>query len=150
MKFFTFILINFIVSVFSDIILNDMANGYKPGFLNSRIINSLKPYFANKSIIISAIYAGLTICVTLILLSFITKILFEFYIPKNIRELSKYVVLGFILGYVVDILIDKLDIFGQSLQPYYKVAGAGLWGALAFIFSIIISYFIQKNILPLL
>jgi cobalamin biosynthesis protein CobD/CbiB len=115
MKFFTFILINFIVSVFSDIILNDMANGYKPGFLNSRIINSLKPYFANKSIIISAIYAGLTICVTLILLSFITKILFEFYIPKNIRELSKYVVLGFILGYVVDILIDKLDITTNNI-----------------------------------
>ena len=36
-----------------------MANGYKPVFLNSRIINSLKPYFANKSIIMAAIYAGL-------------------------------------------------------------------------------------------
>jgi hypothetical protein len=34
----------------------------------------------------------------------------------------------------------------NDLDLYYKVAGAGLWGALAFVFSIIISYIIQKII----
>jgi hypothetical protein len=48
------------------------------------------------------------------------------------------------LGYSIDIIIDKLKIFGNDLDLYYKTAGAGLWGALAFVFSIIISYIIQK------
>ena len=50
----------------------------------------------------------------------------------------------------VDIAVDteliavnaQID-FGNELDLYYKVAGAGLWGALAFVFSIIISYIIQ-------
>ena len=44
---------------------------------------------------------------------------------------------------------NKFKIFGNSLDLYYKVAGAGLCGALAFVFSIIISYYIQ-NIFALL
>ena len=61
-----------------------------------------------------------------------------FYIPHNITELIKFIGIAFPLGYVIDIIIDKLKIFGNDLNLYYKTAGAGLWGALAFVFSIII------------
>jgi hypothetical protein len=70
--------------------------------------------------------------------------LLGFYIPHNNIELIKFIGIAFPLGYVTDIIIDKLKIFGSSLNLYYKVAGVGLWGALAFVFSIIISYLIQN------
>jgi hypothetical protein len=146
----TFLFINFFVSMFSDIALNDLANEKGPKFFKSNIILSLKPYFANKSIIVSGIYAALTICITLVVLALISKLLFGFMVPSTFTELYKYLILAFMLGYLVDIAIDKFDLFGKSLRPYYKVAGAGFWGALAFVVSIIISFFIQKNILPLL
>ena len=63
MKLFTFFFINFVVSMISDIILNDIARGNIK--FKSKIIDSLKPYFVNKSIIIASIYAGITICLTL-------------------------------------------------------------------------------------
>lgn len=148
MKLFTFFFINFVVSMISDIILNDIARGNIK--FKSKIIDSLKPYFVNKSIIIASIYAGITICLTLGMLSLITKQIFGFYMPKKTMELVKYCFIAFIIGYIVDILIYKLNIFGESLQPYYKTSGAGLWGPLAFIFSIIISFGIQKYILPVL
>ena len=150
MNLHTFVFINFIVSFLSDIVLNDIANPPKPIPFKSKIIDSLKPYFKNKSIIISGIYAGITICITLVGVSLLSKIIYNFYVPNTFRELFKYLILAFPIGYVVDIGIEKLNIFGNSLVFYYKKAVAGFWGAIAFIFSIIIIFLLQKYLIPLL
>ena len=150
MKLHTFIFVNFIVSIVSDIALNDIANPPQPFPFKSKIIDSLVPYFKNKSIIVSGIYAGITICLTLVGVCVLSKLLFNFYVPNSLHDLLKFCILAFPIGYVVDIAIDKLKIFGKSLDPYYKIAGAGFWGATAFIFSIIISYGLQKYLIPLL
>jgi hypothetical protein len=146
MKVIIFIIIIFIISALSDIILNFLSRNSLIKKYNLKIILSLKPYFKNKSIIKSAIYAGLTIVVALLINILISKNIFGFYIPSNNNELIKFICLAFPLGYAIDIIIDKFKIFGNDLDLYYKVAGAGLWGALAFVFSIIISYIIQKII----
>ena len=150
MKVIIFIIIIFIISALSDIILNFLSRNSLTKKYNLKIILSLRPYFKNKSIIKSAIYAGLTIVVALLINILISKNIFGFYIPRNNNELIKFVCLAFPLGYIIDIIIDKFKIFGNDLDLYYKVAGAGLWGALAFIFSIIISYIIQNILLNFL
>ena len=144
MKAILFIIIVFIVSLLSDILLNILSKNKLTKKYNLKIILSLKPYFKNKSMIQSAVYAGITIIVALLINMLISNKLLGFYIPHNITELIKFIGIAFPLGYVTDIIIDKLKIFGSSLNLYYKTAGAGLWGALAFVFSIIISYCIQK------
>jgi hypothetical protein len=144
MKVIIFIIIIFIISALSDIILNFLSRNSLIKKYDLKIILSLRPYFKNKSIIRSAIYAGLTIVVALLINILISKNIFGFYIPSNNNELIKFICIAFPLGYIIDIIIDKLKIFGNDLDLYYKVAGAGLWGALAFIFSIIISYIIQN------
>jgi hypothetical protein len=143
MKTTIFIIIVFIVSALSDILLNFLSRNLLTQKYNLKIILSLKPYFKNKSIIQSAVYAGITIIVALLINMLISKTIFGFYVPDNNSELIKFICIAFPLGYVIDILIDKLKIFGSSLNLYYKAAGAGLWGALAFVFSIIISYLIK-------
>jgi hypothetical protein len=144
MKVIIFIIIVFIVSALSDILLNLLSRNQLTKDYNLKIILSLKPYFKNKSIIQSAVYAGITIVVALLINILISKKLLGFYIPHNNTELIKFILIAFPLGYVADIIIDKFKIFGSSLDLYYKAAGAGLWGALAFVFSIIISYLIQN------
>ena len=66
----------------------------------------------------------------------------------KIPEILLIILLGFIIGYLVDILIEKLDIFGTTLHHYYKLAGSGFYGGLAIVFSIIISYILQIYLLP--
>ena len=144
MKVIIFIIIVFVVSALSDILLNLLSKNQLTKEYNLKIIMSLKPYFKNKTMIQSAIYAGITIIVALLINMLISKNIFGFYIPRNNIELIKFISIAFPLGYAIDIMIDKLKIFGNSLDLYYKAAGAGLWGALAFVFSIIISYLVQN------
>jgi hypothetical protein len=144
MKVIIFIIINFIVSALSDVSLNLLTRNSLTKDYNLKIILSLKPYFKNKSMIKCAVYAGITIVIALLINMLISKKMLGFYIPHNNTELIKFIGIAFPLGYAIDIIIDKLKIFGNDLDLYYKVAGAGLWGALAFVFSIIISYLIQN------
>ena len=137
-----FIIINFIVSALSDVSLNLLSKNSLTKYYNLKIILSLKPYFKNKSIIKCAVYAGITIVIALLINILISKNLLGFYIPHNNTELIKFTGIAFPLGYAIDIIIDRFKIFGNDLDLYYKTAGAGLWGALAFVFSIIISYLI--------
>ena len=145
MKVLIFIIINFIISALSDIILNLLSSSLIAKKYNFKIILSLKPYFKNKSIIESAVYAGLTIICALLITILASKTFLGFYIPNNNNELIKFIFIAFLIGYVADIIIDRFKIFGNELELYYKTAGAGLWGALAFIFSIIISYLISNQ-----
>jgi hypothetical protein len=142
MKPFTFILIIFFVSFFSDIVLNDLS---KYDFN----IKPLQGYFNKKSIIKCAFIAGLTVVIALLINMLCSYYLFGFIIPMHVIQLTYFCILAFFIGYLIDILIYKFNII-DGLTNYYKVFGAGLWGAIAFIFSIVISYFIQKYILPLL
>ena len=134
-----FMFFNFAVSFMSDIILNDLST-------NFNIVNSLQPYFYKQSIIKCAFDAGFTVLFALVINMIFSYFLFGFIIPNNFTNLIYFCVLAFFIGYIMDILIYKLKVFGDRLNVYYKKLGAGFWGALAFVFSIVISFFIQKYI----
>jgi hypothetical protein len=132
-KTYTFIILNFIISACSDIFLRI-----------TNLVPQLKPYFQENNIFISSIYAGFTIIIPLIFLLFISHIFLPFTIPNTINELLIFCILAFILGYFVDFAIFKYKIFGNTLNKYYKKFGYGILGAMAFLFSIIISFIIMK------
>jgi hypothetical protein len=72
-------------------------------------------------------------------------ILFSFFFlgftePHTIKQLLKFLLLAFPLGYIADIIIYKYHIFGTTLNSFYKIAGAGFGGAISFLFSILVSY----------
>ena len=144
-KIYTFLLINFIVSFIADIVLNDLSKIEKYHYFTS-----LAPYFKDKYITVAGIYAGITIVVALIFQIVISKTLLGYYIPITNNELLHYCILAYILGYIIDKAIEKLSIFGKSLDKFYEIVGSGHSGAVAFIVSIIMSYFLQNNLLPLL
>ena len=132
-----FVFLNFSLAFASDIFLNDLSTHYG-------ILKSLKPYFLNESIIKNAFLAGLTIIITLILTMIISYFVFGFAIPNNTKSLLYFCILAFIIGYAADFFIYKMKIFGNRLDMFYKEVGVGFWGAISFIFTIIISYVIQK------
>lgn len=142
MKVFTFLFINFIVAFFSDIVLNDLT------FFN--FFPSLKPYFYKQSIIGSALAAAVTVEIAVIITMILFYLLTRSLIPTNYTSLLYFCILAFVIGYLIDIFIEKMKIFGNRLDAYYKKFGAGFWGATAFLFSILISYFIENKVLPVL
>ena len=136
-----FFIRQYIMYFISDIILNDLSTNYN-------IVSSLKPYFRNESILISAFNAGITIEFGLLVTIFIYFILFHKVLPKTSVTFIYFCVIAFVVGYITDYFIYKWHIFGNRLDAYYKELGYGFWGATAFLFSIISSYFIQIKILP--
>jgi hypothetical protein len=138
---YIFILINFIISAISDIILNYLSRQS----YSTKLIQSLKIYFEQRSTITSSIYAGLTVVITLIITILMSKLLFNFWYPKiNLEELIKFLGLCFFIGYISDIVIYHLQIFGNSLNNYYSLTTPGFWGAIAFIFSVILSLILNE------
>lgn len=122
-----------LISFVSDIILNDLSRFKQSG----QIITSLRPYFDNKPILVSAFLASLTIFIALLCVSIPFSLIFNSLYPRDFKELGIFILIAYPIGYVLDKLIYNLNIFGDSLKPYYKVAGAGHWGALAFLVAII-------------
>ncbi len=138
-KIIFFVLLNFLIAFASDLVLNYLSTNYG-------IVGSLKPYFQKKSVVGAGVYAGLTILFALLINMLLSYLIFGFTIPSDNRELLYFSILAFILGYIIDVLIYKLKIFGDSLDLFYKEVGAGLWGSLAFLFTIVISFVILKFI----
>ena len=134
-----FILINGFVGFFSDMVLNGLSN-YK--LMN---LNTLRPYFNHHSIVGAATLASITTMVVVYIICFVYKLIYDKYLPKTNRERIVFVILTFIIGYIADVLIHRLNIF-PKLKLYYKVVGGGLWGGLAITFSVILSYLILYNI----
>jgi len=128
-----FLVFNALIGFFSDIVLNIISKHdiYKP-------INTLRPYFENKTTFQAAFYALLTVIIIVGIIMKLFHIYYNKYLPETNREYIIYFILAFIVGYVGDILIYKLNIFPR-LQKYYKVVGKGLWGALAILFSVALS-----------
>ena len=143
-----FVIINFFIAFFSDLILNFLSSNTGSKIYTSAIIKSLQPYFKNRSILKAAIDAGITVVVVLLICMVTSFYLLGFSVPNNIYELMLFCILSFVFGYIADIEIERWKIFGNDLDEYYKVAGAGFWGAMALVFSIMISYITQKIILP--
>ena len=140
----TFIILNFFVGFFSDIILNYLASKRGSWILKSKIINSLQGYFKKRSIIRAAIDAGLTIVLVLLIVMVFSQILLGVKSPSTLTELFIFSLFSFIIGFVADVLIEKWKLFGKDLDAYYKEAGAGFWGALALVFSVNISFILGK------
>jgi hypothetical protein len=94
---------------------------------------------------VSAANAGLTIVVAILVTMFLSFFLFKFAHPVTFNQLGRFLLLAFPIGYVMDVVIYKTDLFGPTLRPFYHIAGAGFWGAAAFIFSILMTFAIIKK-----
>ena len=150
MKPTTFVFIVFVVSVIADITLNDLSRKPLSNYIKSPIILSLRSYFEKKSILFAGVYAGITIVLALFASMFVSKYLQKTTIPRNWNELCLFMVISFPIGYIFDVFIAEFNIFGASLQPYYKATSPGLWGAIAFEVAILVGFLIHKYLLPIL
>lgn len=133
-----FILINFCVAYVSDNVLNDLSK-----YSKIKAFSSLSSYFKNKSIVVAGVYAGLTVAIATIALIFLYRMIFNEYLPTDSSTLTAYFVMAYAIGYALDVFIYKMNIF-NNLQPFYNEVGAGVGGALSFLFSLTVSFGLLK------
>lgn len=140
---YKFILTYFFIGFISDLLLNYLSRQtYAPPS-----IKALRVYFQRTAIknvvvrdFISATNAGLTVVGAILVTVFISLKVFKFYQPHSLSQLFQFLLLAFPVGYVMDILIYKFAVFGPTLNPFYKIAGAGFWGGMSIVFSILVCY----------
>ena len=136
-----FLLLNAKIAFVSDILLNLLVNSNVKILHEYKIYDSLKtlkPYFQNKSMFLAAFYALLTVIIIVGLIMKTFEIIYDKYLPESINEYVIFLILTFIVGYIGDIIIYKINSF-PKLKQYYRVVGKGLWGALAILFSVIVA-----------
>ncbi len=138
-----FLVFNALIGFFSDIVLNIISKHdiYKP-------VTTLRPYFENKTTFQAAFYALLTVIIIVGIIMKLFQIFYNKYLPETKKEIFIYFILTFIVGYIGDIVIYKLNIFPR-LKTYYRVVGKGLWGSLAILFSVglsLIGIHVYRNI----
>ena len=137
-NFYRFLTILFIVTFICDLILNFLS---RQSFV-PRSIKALKSYFDYyNNITLTGVYASITVIVCYLITALITGFLFNLYVPTNMNQLYMILLIAAPVGYIGDIIIYKAKIFGTQLDAFYKEAGAGLSGAVAFIFAIVITFF---------
>ena len=133
----------FFIGFVSDIVLNYLSRQtYAPAPIKALKVYFFRPGIKNALVrdMVSATFAGLTIVAALLLTMVFSKLIFKFSHPRSLPQLYRFLLLAFPIGYLMDILIYKTELFGPTLNPFYKIAGAGFWGAMAYIFAIIIAY----------
>ena len=131
--------IYFFIGFLSDMILNYFSRQhYAPASIKALHIYFQRPSIKNAHLrdLYSAINAGVTIITAIVITMLLSKFIFNFYHPHSLNQFGRFLLIAFLVGYVMDIIIYKLQVFGSTLNPFYKIAGAGFWGAAAFIFSI--------------
>lgn len=140
-ELYSFLTIIFIVTFICDLILNFLSRQT----LAPKSIKALKSYFDYyNNITLTGVYASITVIVCYLITALITFLLFNFCVPTNMNQLYMILLIAAPVGYISDIIIYKAKIFGSTLDSFYKEAGAGLYGALSFIFAIVISFFLIK------
>lgn len=139
MNIHIFLIINFIIGFVSDIVLNKLS------YYNFMKLNTLRPYFENKTIMVAALYAGITVYVIVGIISIVFRIFNKRYLPSTQKEYIIYLLLTFVIGFIADYIIYWIDIF-PKLELYYKEVGKGLWGGLAILFSVMIGLLIKHII----
>lgn len=127
-----FLIFNALIGFFSDIVINILTH------MNLSFLSSLKPYFQNKSVFKAAFYASITVLIIVGFIMELFDLIYDKYLPETKNEYIIFIILTFILGYISDIIINRVNIFPR-LKKYYKDVGEGLWGGLAIVFSVIIS-----------
>ena len=135
--YYLFLLLNFLIGFFSDIVLNQLSN-YR--FMK---LNTLRPYFKHHSTFIAALYAAITVLVIVLIICNLFHTRYKKYLPETRTEYLVFFTVTFVIGFIADIVIHRLNIF-HKLNLYYRVVGSGLWGGLAILFSVALSIFIQK------
>lgn len=143
-----FLFIIFVVSAIADIALNDLTNTQLGR--TSRIITALLDYFKGKLILESAAYAGITVVVATMIVMVITAQLLEFTVPTTWEQLGVAMAIAYGVGYALDVAIERLKIFGNTLDRYYRAAGAGHWGAISFEVALVVTFIIQRYVVPYL
>ena len=144
---FDILLIYFFIAFNSDLLLNYLSRQtYAPA-----PIRALKIYFLRQSIknshlrdFVSATNAGLTVVIAIMATLFLAKVFFNMSHPRSLPQLLRFLLIAFPVGYLMDIAIYKTQLFGPTLNPFYKIAGAGFWGAMSFIFAILATYILLK------
>lgn len=127
-----FLIFNALIGFFSDVVINILTH------MNLSFLNSLKPYFDNKSVFKAAFYASITVLIIVGFIMELFDLIYDKYLPETKNEYIIFIILTFIIGFLSDIIINRVNIFPR-LKEYYKDVGEGLWGGLAILFSVIIS-----------
>ena len=140
---FNLLLIYFFVAFNSDLVLNYLSRqSYAPASIRALKIYFLRQGIKNSTLrnFVSATNAGLTVVLAILITLFLAKVFFNMSHPRSLKELLRFLLIAFPVGYLLDIAIYKTELFGPTLNPIYRIAGAGFWGAMAFIFAILACY----------
>lgn len=149
MKFYTFFILNIIISICITFITYDMSRPPITLFVEFDSLKQLRKYYKNKSIFQSAFYSAFIHSIVITLTMLTSYILLNTIIPKKAKQLSYFIIIGIPISFIIFYITKSLSIF-SDLKDFYSHVNPGTVGILRFITTSTFSYMFQKYTLPLL
>ena len=148
MKFYTFFILNIIISICITLITYDISRPPITLFVEFDSLKHLRKYYKNKSIFQSAFYTSFIHSIVIILTMLTYYIIFNNIIPKKAKQLSYFILTGIPISFIMFYITKSLTIF-SDLKDFYSHVNPGVVGVLRFITTSTFSYMFQKYTLPL-
>ena len=123
----------FVISLISDIILHYLA--IQPHA--NTLLKSLRPYYKAYGHILSPLFAAITVVVVFLIQISTWYAIYSHPFPTSYIQTWIFMGMAVLYGYVADVFIYKFQVFGNTLEKYYAIPGAHVWGILAYLFALI-------------
>ena len=149
MKFYTFFLFNILVCIVVTITIIDLSRPPVSSVIDSAILDSLQPYYENRTIIQSAAHSAIVHGIILAVSMFIFSGMFKSFVPRTSVHVMYFLVISLPLTFIVSNIIKHMNIF-SDLEIYYETINPGLPEMVRMLTTVCLSYTAQKFVLPYL
>lgn len=149
MKFYTFFLFNVLICIVLTIVIIDLSRPPVSAIIDSSILDSLQPYYENRTIIQSALHSAIFHSITIAISMVIFSAIFKSFVPRTSVQVMYFLVISLPFTFIVSNIIKHMNIF-SDLEIYYETINPGLPEMVRMLTTVCVSYTVQKFVLPYL
>ena len=131
-KYIAFIILMFVIAAASDVLLHYFS--FRDDA--SKTLRVLRPYYKAYGPILSPVLAGITVTVVFLVHTILFQMIFSKVLPTNDYQTGWFILLAILLGILADFVIDRMHIFGNNLEEWYKLKVAYMWGFISYLLAL--------------
>ena len=149
MKFYTFFIFNISISIALTILLIDLSRPPISTIIDSNIIDSLQPYYENRTILQSALNTAMIHGFVLAISMGVFYAAFGSFMPKSSVQVGYFLGISLPLTFIICNIVKYMNVFAD-LDMYHEAINPGLPEMVRMMTTVCVSYTTQKFVLPYL
>lgn len=149
MKFYTFFIFNILISIVLTVLLIDLSRPPISTIIDSNLLDSLQPYYENRTILQSALNTAIIHGCILTVSMGVFYGAFGTLIPKSSVQVGYFLGVSLPLTFILCNIVKYMNVF-TDLDMYHEAINPGVPEMVRMLTTVCVSYTTQKFVLPYL